>query len=198
MDSRSDLSATIQATELEPPKSPEGTNCADSLMPTCRQSRRSFLASAGYAVMLSGLPGASMALGATRWDYPRRLVVRTSKLADDELVYFRYPDDDIQNSGFIVKLGERAGGGVGRGQDIVAFSAFCPHMGGVLAGVYNSEHKVSGPCPLHLTTFDLTRHGMVISGHATQSLPQILLQTEGDNIYAVGVQGLIYGLNKNQ
>jgi arsenite oxidase small subunit len=46
---------------------------------------------------------------------------------------------------------------------------------------------------LHLTTFDLTRHGMVISGHATESLPQIVLEVQGDDIYAVGVQGLVYG-----
>lgn len=54
-----------------------------------------------------------------------------------------------------------------------------------------------GPCPIHLTTFDLTRHGMVVSGHATESLPQIVLETEGDDIYAVGVMGLLHNYASN-
>jgi arsenite oxidase small subunit len=62
-----------------------------------------------------------------------------------------------------------------------------------LQGTYKDAYQALGPCPLHLTTFDLTRHGMVISGHATESLPQIVLEVQGDDIYAVGVQGLVYG-----
>ena len=34
---------------------------------------------------------------------------------------------------------------------------------------------------------------MVISGHGTESLPQIVLEIDGDDIYAVGVLGLVYG-----
>ena len=34
---------------------------------------------------------------------------------------------------------------------------------------------------------------MVVSGHATESLPQIVLEINGDDIYAVGVMGLVYG-----
>jgi arsenite oxidase small subunit len=45
--------------------------------------------------------------------------------------------------------------------------------------------------------FDLTRHGILISGQAYQSLPQILLELEGDNIFAVGVFGLIFGRYDN-
>ncbi|MBI1906526.1 MAG: arsenate reductase (azurin) small subunit, partial [Rhodocyclales bacterium] len=59
-------------------------------------------------------------------------------------------------------------------------------------------YQVLGPCPMHLTTFDLTKHGMVVAGHGTESLPQILLEVEGDDIYAVGVMGLIYGYADNQ
>ena len=50
---------------------------------------------------------------------------------------------------------------------------------------------------MHQSTFDLTRHGMIIGGHATQSLPQVLLELEGDDIYAVGMLGLIYGRYDN-
>jgi arsenite oxidase small subunit len=81
----------------------------------------------------------------------------------------------------------------GQKKDIVAFNQQCTHMGGPLDGTYKPQHQVLGPCPLHLTTFDLTRHGMVASGHATESLPQIVLEIKGDDIYAVGVMGLVYG-----
>ena len=64
-------------------------------------------------------------------------------------------------------------------------------------GTYKAEHQVFGPCPLHLTTFDLTRHGMVVAGHGTESLPQIVLEAAGDDIYAVAVMGLIYGYAHN-
>jgi arsenite oxidase small subunit len=45
--------------------------------------------------------------------------------------------------------------------------------------------------------FDLTKRGIITSGSATQSLPQIMLEVSGDEIYAVGVMGLIYGFNDN-
>jgi arsenite oxidase small subunit len=71
-------------------------------------------------------------------------------------------------------------------------------MGGpVGADSYKSEHKLLGPCPLHLTTFDLTRHGMVASGHATQSLPQVMLEVRGEDVWAVGMMGLVFGYSQN-
>jgi hypothetical protein len=33
---------------------------------------------------------------------------------------------------------------------------------------------------------------VVITGHATASLPQVVLQLDGDDIRAVGMQGLVY------
>jgi len=41
--------------------------------------------------------------------------------------------------------------------------------------------------------FDLRRHGIIVSGQAYESLPQILLELEGDKIFAVGMLGLIFG-----
>jgi arsenite oxidase small subunit len=38
---------------------------------------------------------------------------------------------------------------------------------------------------------------MVVSGHATQGLPQIILELEGDDILATGVLGLIFGYHDN-
>ncbi len=97
----------------------------------------------------------------------------------------------------LAKLGVPAGGGVGPDQDIVAFSTLCTHMGGPLAGTYRGQYKVLGPCPFHLSTFDLIKHGMVVAGQATESLPQIVLEVKGDEIWATGVMGLIYGYHSN-
>ena len=44
----------------------------------------------------------------------------------------------------------------------------------------------------------LTRNeGIITSAHSTQNLPQVVLEVEGDDIYAVGVKGLIYGMPDN-
>lgn len=161
-------------------------------------SRRNFLLAGSTSVLLSTPPGLSYALDGLVKHYPRKKIAQVDALEQDQQVYFRYPlDDSVQCQNFLVKLGIEAGGGVGEGQDIVAFNSYCPHMGGPLNGLYNAEHQVAGPCPLHLTTFDLTRHGMVVSGHATESLPQILLNIDGNDIYATGVMGLIYGHHDN-
>ncbi len=122
--------------------------------------------------------------------------IRIASLDDvrlDEEFPFQYPSDDPFATNVLVKLGEEAGGGVGPDKDIVAFHQLCTHMGGPLVGTYKKEHKVLGPCPFHLTTFDLTRHGMVVSGHATESLPQVILEVEENEIYAKGFMGLLYG-----
>jgi arsenite oxidase small subunit len=71
-------------------------------------------------------------------------------------------------------------------------------MGISLQNTYKPEHQAMGPCPAHLTTYDLTRHGMVIAGHATQGLPQVLLELRGDEIWATGVMALIYGFSDNE
>lgn len=128
---------------------------------------------------------------------PRHLVTQLSKLQPDQPIAFNYPGEGSLATCLLVKTGEVSGGGVGDAQDIVAFSARCTHMGGDLDGLYNAEHKVAGPCGEHLTTFDLTRHGMVVAGHATQALPQIILEVDGDEIVATGIVGLLYGYAAN-
>lgn len=163
-------------------------------------SRRGFLLSGGATVAvvtLAGLPLDAQAQGARalRASYPRQKVASLSALKAGEPVAFSYPYPDVRN--IVVKLGAVAGGGIGADKDIVAFNQQCPHMGGPLDGTYKPLHQVLGPCPLHLTTFDLTRHGMVVSGHSTESLPQIVLELQGDDIYAVAVQGLVYGYSSN-
>jgi len=129
--------------------------------------------------------------------YPRRKIGRVSQLTVDQPVSFQYPWKDFNSTDMLVRLGVPAGGGVGPDQDIVAFSTLCTHMGGPLVGQYRGQYKVLGPCPFHLTTFDLTKHGMVVAGQATESLPQIVLEVKGDEIWATGVMGLIYGYHSN-
>ena len=153
-------------------------------------SRRQFLLSGGALVTLTALPGMVQAK-ALMAGYKRQKIGKLSALKVGEPVVFNYPFADVRN--ILVKLGAPAGGGIGADKDIVAFNQQCTHMGGPLDGTYKAKYQALGPCPLHLTTFDLTRHGMVISGHATESLPQIVLEVQGDDIYAVGVMGLVYG-----
>ena len=164
-------------------------------------SRRAFLLSGGAAVTIVALGGLSHAFGQGTAlkvaSYPRRKIGRVSQLKVDQPVMFQYPWKDPYSTNMLVKLGVPAGGGVGPDQDIVAFSTFCTHMGGPLAGQYRGQYKVLGPCPFHLSTFDLTKHGMVVAGQATESLPQIVLEVKGEEIWATGVMGLIYGYHAN-
>lgn len=164
-------------------------------------SRRAFLLAGGSAVTIMALGGLSKAFGQGAAlqvaSYPRRKIGQASQLKVDQPVSFQYPWKDLNSTNMLIKLGVPAGGGVGSDQDIVAFSTLCTHMGGPLAGQYRGQYKVLGPCPFHLTTFDLTKHGMVVAGQATESLPQIVLEVRGDEIWATGVMGLIYGYHSN-
>lgn len=171
----------------------------DECLVSCLTTRRQFLLTSGFVtatIVLGGVPG----LGTRRVEaivsrYPRMKIGRLSDLKQDTLVPFTYPSKDIRN--ILIKLGLPAGGGVGPGRDVVAFNPVCTHMGGALENTYKPAHKVLGQCPLHQATFDLTRHGIIVSGHATQSLPQVELELEGDDIYATGIIGLVFGRNSN-
>lgn len=173
----------------------EGGNCL---------TRRDFmLFSSASVVSLSALGfAADSALGQTadtvrHQAYPRRKIGTLSELNADEPKAFHYPHEHPFCRSLLFKLDGKAGGGIAPEQNVVAFNQMCTHMGGMLEGQFNPGHKTLGPCPIHLTTFDIARHGMVVSGHATQGLPQILLELEGDDIYATGLMGLIYGYHDN-
>lgn len=163
---------------------------------TCLQ-RRQFLILGGVSLGVLAVPGfaaAGVKLVGSR--YPASRIAKLIDIEDRKPVEFTYPNADVAN--LLVKLGEPAGGGIGPHGDIVAFNTTCPHMGGLVGSeMYKAVHNVLGPCPLHLTTYDLTRHGMVVSGHATESLPQIMLEVRGADVFAVGVMGLIYGYADN-
>jgi|TARA_B100001105_G_scaffold50767_1_gene38272 arsenite oxidase small subunit len=167
----------------------------------CKLSRRKFLFYSGTAIttstVLLQIPGVLNAKEAHVATYPQKLIGKMSDLKLDQLLFFNYPDDGPNSTCILLKMGQKAGGGVGKQRDVVAYNTICTHQGGPLMGTYNAEYKTLGQCPFHLTTYDLTRYGIIVSGQAYQSLPQVLLEVKGDSIYAVGVMGLIFGRNNN-
>ena len=168
----------------------------------CLVSRRNFLVGTGVTtatVMVTLNAGTPFAkeVPATVATYPRKLIGKLSALKPDEPLDFTYPDDGDHAESMVVKLGVKAGGGIGPDSDVVAFNYACTHQGNSLAGSYKADTKSLGACALHLSTYDLTRHGILISGQAYQSLPQVLLEVDGDDIYATGIFGLIFGRYDN-
>jgi len=173
----------------------------------CMLSRRNFLMYGGTAIASASVisvtlfPGTAnaQAMPARMVAYPRKRVAKLSQLKENIPVDFNYPDDGKNTGCMVVKMGVPAGGGVGPKQDIVGFSYMCTHQGGPLNGTYlvTDEHRTLGQCPFHLSLFDLRRHGIVVSGQAYESLPQVLLEVEDDDIYAIGIIGLLFGRNHN-
>lgn len=170
----------------------------------CMMTRRKFLMTGSAAavsvstISLSLFPGGTVQAEVVK--YPRKHIARLSALKDDQPLEFNYPDNGANSAAMLVKMGGvKAGGGIGPQGDVVAFSYICTHQGGPLQNQYKvvDNHRILGQCPLHLSTFDLTRHGIVVSGQAYENLPQVLLELEGDEIYAVGIMGLLYGRNQN-
>ncbi|MCP5094931.1 MAG: Rieske 2Fe-2S domain-containing protein [Chloroflexi bacterium] len=167
-------------------------------------SRRNFLKLSGGALVVLTLPailrkpGFANTLRAQRVEYPRQVIGKLSELKPGQPIFFNYPWDHPSAENFLVILPEPAGGGVGPDQNVVAFNSYCTHLGEGLQDTILDHEGIAGPCPYHLTTFDLNRHGMVISGHAAQSLPQITLEADGDDIVATGVLGLVYGFYDNR
>lgn len=162
-------------------------------------NRRQFLVLGGASVAVLSTFGAGTAMAGSQLvgsRYPARRIGSLSQLEQGQPIEFTYPNKEVSN--VLVRLGEPAGGGIGPGADVVAFNSVCTHMGGPLgAEAFKARHSVLGPCPLHLSTFDLTKHGMVVSGHGTSSLPQVMLELHGDEIWAVGFMGLLFGYESN-
>ncbi len=167
----------------------------------CLVSRRNFLIASGVTttVMVTINRGTAFAqeVPATITTFPRKFVAKLSDLKLDQPIDFTYPDEGAHADSMIVRMGTRAGGGIGPSEDVVAFNYACTHQGNSLSGSYKKDTKSLGACALHLSTYDLTRHGILISGQAYQSLPQVLLELEGDDIYATGIFGLIFGRYDN-
>jgi len=178
------------------------------------ESRREFLkvAAAVSAVLaLGGIASVMKAVvipavpGSTESSFPRVKISTLSELATGSVVTFNYPLDNEPN--ILVKLGQKASGGVGPDGDIVAFSQVCQHLGCIWGYVpqgkspsVNPSYIAKGPsgyCPCHGSIFDLTLGAKVIGGPAPRPEPQVKLEVDGSgNILAVGMSPpAIFGHN---
>jgi arsenite oxidase small subunit len=133
---------------------------------------------------------------ATPSTFPRVKISSISTLTQDTPVSFYYPLDNEPN--ILVKIGQKAAGGVGPDGDIVAFSQLCQHLGcdyayqapGTSPGC-NAKYKAPGPvgyCCCHGSIYDYTKGGSVIGGPAPNPVPQVTLEVDNNgDIYATGM-----------
>jgi arsenite oxidase small subunit len=122
--------------------------------------------------------------------FPRVKVVNLGDLTLNNPVGFSYPLDNEPN--ILVKLGEKAQGGIGPNSDIVAFSLLCQHQG----CRYNVRGS-TGNCPCHGSVYDLANGG-ANGGPAPRPVPQVILELDSStgDIYATGMTPpTIYGHN---
>lgn len=180
------------------------TECEKTACRNCRDGlgvdRREFLFASGATIVAVAAPDFfASTVQARVVEYPTQKVGKLSQLTLGRPVTFRFPWDHDNCESVLLQLGVPAAGGIGPDKHIVAFNTLCTHMGWPLAAdQFNAKVGIAGPCSGHWTTFDLTRYGMVVSGHATQGLPQIVLGLDGDDILASGVLGLMYGFHDNR
>jgi arsenite oxidase small subunit len=125
-------------------------------------------------------------------ELPRQTIAKLSDLRPREPVSFEYPLDG--QSSVLVDLGDEVPGGVGDSNSIVAYSTLCQHMGCPVQFVPEGGYML---CPCHQSKYDPAREGNVIQGVAQTPLPRIELEIDGDDVVAVGVDGLIYGYREN-
>lgn len=150
-------------------------------------SRRGFLKVAG---LIAGASVAAPALMASQgtgkkgiYSYERKRVASMKQLKANKEVDFSYPDSDSPCKAIITAKGE-----------VKAYSVLCTHKG--CPTMYDASKKVF-ECPCHFSKFDAEKEGQMIIGQATATLPEILVEVEGDNIVAFGTDGLIYGRESN-
>jgi arsenite oxidase small subunit len=126
--------------------------------------------------------------GVSSLNFPRVKVADTS-ISVNSPVYFNYPLDSESN--FLVKLGQKAAGGVGPDQDIVAFSQICQHAGCYVA--YQAQGPPGYPypvgnCPCHGSIFNLLESAKVVAIPSPRPLPQVQLDVDSSgNIFAKGM-----------
>ncbi len=128
--------------------------------------------------------------------FPRVKVAQLADLSVNQPVVFAYPLDNEPN--ILVKLGQKADGGVGPEGDLVAFSGVCQHLGCIYAfqapgtsPTCNASYSAAGPegyCCCHGSVFDFLHGAKVRSGPSPRPQPQVLLEVdESGNVYATGM-----------
>lgn len=128
--------------------------------------------------------------------FPRVKVAQLADLKVNQPVVFEYPLDNEPN--ILVKLGQKADGGVGPDGDLVAFSGVCQHLGCIYAfqalgtsPECNQSHRAEGPegyCCCHGSIFDFLHGAKVVSGPSPRPQPQVVLEVdESGNVFATGM-----------
>jgi arsenite oxidase small subunit len=154
-------------------------------------SRRGLLGAgvAGAAVAAGVEPAVAAAQAA---GYPRLKIADVKQLKVNRPISFDYPLKGQSN--MLIDLGDAVPEGVGSKKSIVAYSTLCQHMGCPVS--YDRELR-EFRCPCHQTRYDPERLASIIQGVATRALPRVLLQVKGGAVWAVGVDGLVYGYRTN-
>jgi arsenite oxidase small subunit len=153
-------------------------------------SRRALLAAGGVAVVTA--TGATSVAEAAAETYPRLRVIALSKLKTNKPVSFAYPL--AKQASVLIDLGRAVPDGVGKRKSIVAYSIFCQHMGCPVAYQPSLREFV---CPCHQSRYDAERLGGIVQGVAMQPLPRVHLEVRSGAVWAVGMDGLIYGYRNN-
>ncbi|MGH9918366.1 MAG: Rieske 2Fe-2S domain-containing protein [Nitrososphaerales archaeon] len=128
--------------------------------------------------------------------FPKVMVTTVSSLTVNTPVTFNYPLDTEPS--ILVKVGQKAQGGVGPDGDIVAFSNICQHLGCVYgfqapgtSPPCNSSFVAKIPqgyCCCHGSQYDFLTGATVIGGPAPRPVPQVILEVDSSgNIYATGM-----------
>jgi arsenite oxidase small subunit len=155
-------------------------------------SRRELLATGAAGAAAAAAAGAGLAEAAPATSYPRLRVIGLAKLKPNRPVTFSYPLK--AQPSVLLDMGRAVPGGVGPKKSVVAYSLFCQHMGCPVEYQPKIREFV---CPCHQTRYDPERLGSIIQGLAMQPLPRVLLQVRKGSVWAVGVDGLIYGYRNN-
>lgn len=153
-------------------------------------SRRGFLKAAGLlagTAVVAPVMVASTEKAKTQsvfGEYESNKIGTVSQLKKDGEIDFNYPDDNSMCKAVYVN------------GEIKAYSTICTHKG--CPTIYNKDLQ-QFECPCHFTKYDAAKDGQMVIGHATGGLPKVLLEIKGDDIYAVGFDGLIFGrINNNR
>lgn len=139
-------------------------------------------------------PAQGVPTSSTTLPYPRQTIAKLNELEVNHPVSFFYPDSS--SPCLLIKKGKSVPGGVGPDQDIVGYSTLCTHMG---CPVFYDQEAETFKCPCHYSIFDPDQRGQMVTGQATENLPQIVLVHDDDEgvIEAIAVEGLIYGRQAN-
>jgi arsenite oxidase small subunit len=157
-----------------------------------RLTRRELLVAGATGAAAAVAANAGPAQAASGDSYPALRVIDVAKLKVNRPVTFSYPLK--AQASVLLDMGQPVPGGVGSKKSIVAYSLFCQHMGCPVEYQAKIREFV---CSCHQSRYDPERLGSIIQGLAMQPLPRVLLQVRNGAVWAVGIDGLIYGYRNN-